>query len=82
MRIPFLAAVALTLALSAATASAEFRSRTACKGAHAWDAAAGKCVSCETLVKDAKLLKSCTACKAGTAFDTTAVKCVKVTVGN
>jgi hypothetical protein len=50
-------------------------SATACKKAQAWDASAGKCVSCSSIVTDAKLLKSCEACKAGTAFDTSAAKC-------
>ncbi len=69
------------LALGFATAAhADFESATACKKAQAWDAAAGKCVSCSSIVTDAKLLKSCKACKAGTAFDTTATKCVTVTL--
>ena len=80
MRIPFLTTLVLTLAIGITTASADFTSRTACKGARAWDAAAGKCVTCKTLVTDAGMLKQCMACKAGTAFDVTAVKCVKVTV--
>ncbi len=76
-----IAMVTLAVGFGAATASADdFVSATACKKAQAWDAAAGKCVSCKTVVTDAKLLKSCTACKAGTAFDTNAAKCVKVTV--
>jgi hypothetical protein len=80
MKIPFLTALTLTLALGATTASADFTSRTACQAAQIWDAAAARCVSCKTVVTDAQELKSCTACKAGTAFDRTAAKCVKVTV--
>ena len=63
------------------TANAQFVSATACKAAQAWNATAGKCVSCKSLVTDSGALKSCMACKAGTAFDITAAKCVKVTVG-
>ncbi len=80
MRIPFLTTLVLTLAIGVTTASADFTSRTACAAHRAWDAAAGKCVACKTLVTDAGVLKQCMACKAGTAFDTTAAKCIKVTV--
>jgi hypothetical protein len=63
------------------TASAQsYTSATACRAASAWDAAAGKCVSCQALITEAKSLKSCKACKAGTAFDVSAARCVKVTV--
>ena len=79
MRKFFLAA--LMLAVSVGTASAQtYTSATACKAASAWDAAAAKCVSCKSLVTEAKELKSCSACKAGTAFDVAAGKCVKVSV--
>ncbi len=71
---------ALAVGVGATGAFAEFQSATACQKAQAWDAAAGRCVSCSSIVTDAKLLKSCKACKAGTAFDTAAAKCVKVTV--
>ena len=70
----------LTVGFGAFTANAQFVSATACKAASAWDAGAAKCVSCKSLVTDAKALKSCTACKAGTAFDVSAAKCVKVTL--
>jgi len=68
---------ALAVGVGATAAFADFQSATACKKAQAWDASAGKCVSCSSIVTDATLLKSC---KAGTAFDTAAAKCVKVTV--
>jgi hypothetical protein len=66
--------------VGATTASADFTSATACKAAQAWDATAGKCVRCKTLVTEAGSLKSCTACKAGTAFNITAGQCEKVIV--
>jgi hypothetical protein len=71
---------ALAVGFGATAAFADFQSATACQKAQAWDASAGKCVSCSSIVTDAKLLKSCKSCKAGTAFDTSAAKCVKVTV--
>jgi hypothetical protein len=70
----------VSVGVGATTASADFTSATACKAASVWDAAAGKCVRCKSLVTEAGSLKSCTACKAGTAFDTTAARCVRVVV--
>lgn len=82
MRKFFFAALMLTVSvgIGITTAGADFTSATACKAARAWDAAAGKCVRCKSLVTEAGSLKSCTACKAGTAFDITGARCVKVVV--
>jgi hypothetical protein len=78
-----LAILMLTAAvgISITTASGQgYTSTTACRAASAWDAAAAKCVSCQAMVTDAKLLKSCKACRAGTAFNVAAARCVTVTV--
>jgi hypothetical protein len=85
MRRLFFASLMLTLAaginvIGASAQSVEFMSATACEAAQAWDAKAGRCVQCKSLVTEAGSLKSCEACAAGTAFDIAAKRCTKVVV--
>lgn len=83
MRKFLVTALMLTASISIGVVTANgasYTSATACRAAQAWDAAAAKCVSCESLITNAKSLKSCKACRAGTAYDMSAAECVKVTV--
>ncbi|MEO0811147.1 MAG: hypothetical protein AAFW82_11045, partial [Pseudomonadota bacterium] len=62
----FAAAMVLSTGIASAT---ELTSSSECRAASVYDAKAGQCVKCVTLVTDAETLKKCRACEAGTAFD-------------